>query len=309
VDLDLSPEQAALERAVDAVLRRHGRGDRMLTELGAAGYLDVVRDAGPIEGVLVVERAAEAVAAGPVAARVLAGPLSGVRDLPPAVGLVDGRSALCRWAPVCEAFLVLDGDSVLLAGRDEVDVEPLESPFGAPYGRVIVRRGDVVGPADRLRRAWQVSIAAEAEGTMLAAISRTAQHVSRRHQFGRPIGAFQAVQHRLALAYSMAMGTRWLARRGAWYSHDEFITAAAAAYACEAASVTYTNTHQVSGAIGITTEHGLVACTTRRLALRQELGGQRAHARRVFAVRRAVDKNWPSPLPLPDSALSHANPI
>ncbi len=300
MDLDLTSDQLALEKAVDAVVARHGRGDRLLVELGAAGYLDVVRDAGPIEGVLVVERVAEAAAVGPVAARVLAGPLAGLRDLPPAVGLVEGRTgALCRWAPQCDAFLVLEGDRAWVASRDDVDVEPVESTFGASYGRVTVRRGQEIGSGDRLRRAWQVAIAAEAEGTMLAAIAKTAQHVTQRHQFGRPIGAFQAVQHRLANAYAMAMGTRWLARRGAWYPDDEFVTASAAAYGCEAAMVTYTNTHQVSGAIGITTEHGLVAWTTRLLGLRRELGGQRAHARRVVAARHAADKPWPSPLPLP----------
>jgi hypothetical protein len=292
VDLALSPEQAALEQAVDAVLARHGP----LSELG---YLDVVRDAGPVEGVLVVERAAAAACDAPVAARVLAGPLAGVYDLPPAVGLVDGRDALCRWAPACEAFLVLDGDDALLASGDDVEVAPVESTFGAPYGRVTVRRGARVAVGDRLRRAWQVAIAAEAAGLMLAAIAKTARHVSERVQFGHPIGAFQAVQHRLAAAYAPAMGTQWLARRGAWYVDDEFVTASAAAYACEAAALTYQNTHQVTGAIGITSEYGLVKWTLPLLALRQELGGQRAHARRVALVRRAVDKPWPSPIPLP----------
>jgi len=292
VDLTLSPEQEALEKALDAVL---ARGE----DLGALGYLDVVRDAGPIEGVLVVERAAAAVAAGPVAARVLAGPLAGVHDLPAAVGLVEGRSGLCRWGPVCDAYLVLDGDDALLADRGDVDVEPVESTYGAPYARITVRRGSRVAAGDRLRRAWQVAIAAEAEGLMLAAITKTAQHVSERVQFGRPIGAFQAVQHRLAAAYAQAMGARWLARRGAWYADDEFLTASAAAYACEAAALTYQNTHQVTGAIGITSEYGLVGWTLPLLALRQELGGQRAHARRVALARRAMDKPWPSPIPLP----------
>ncbi|HVM64019.1 MAG TPA: acyl-CoA dehydrogenase family protein [Acidimicrobiales bacterium] len=292
MDLTLSPEQEALEKAVDAVLARGG-------PLGDLGYLDVVRDAGPVEGVLVVERCAAGAYEAPFAARVLAGPLAGAHDLPPAVGLVHGRSAITRWAPVCDAFLVLDGDDALIASRDDVDVVPVDSSFGAPYGRVTVRRAERVAAGDRLRRAWQVAIAAEAEGMMLAAIERTARHVSERVQFGRPIGAFQAVQHRLAAAYAQAMGTRWLARRAAWSAGDEFVTASAAAYACEAAALTYQNVHQVTGAIGITSEYGLVKWTLPLLALREELGGQRAHARRVALVRRAMDKPWPSPIPLP----------
>ncbi len=292
MDLALSAEQEALEKAVDAVLAHGG-------ELSELGFLDVVRDAGPIEGVLVVERAAAAAVDGPVAARVLAGPLAGVHDLPVAVGLLDGRTALCRWGPSCDAFLVLDGDVALLASRDDVEVAPVASTFGASYAQVTVRRGTRVAEGDRLRRAWQVAIAAEAEGLMLAAIAKTAQHVSERVQFGKPIGAFQAVQHRLAAAYAQAMGTRWLARRGAWYAENEFVTASAAAYACEAAALTYQNTHQVTGAIGITSEYGLVDWTLRLLGLRQELGGQRAHARRVALVRREMDKPWPSPIPLP----------
>jgi len=302
VDLDPSPEQAALEQAV-AKIDDYGA-------LADGGYLDAVRDAGPVEGVLVVEHAAAALVDGPVAARVLAGPLAGVTDLPPTVGLVQLDPAqgvgsahraggLVRWAPVCDAFLVLDGDRTRLALRDDVEVEPVESAFGATYGRVTVHRADDLGPGEPLRRAWRVAIAAEAEGLMLAAVAKTSAHVTERHQFGRPIGAFQAVQHRVATAYAMAMGTRWLARRAAWYATDDFICASAAAYACEAAQFTYVNTHQVTGAIGITSEYGLVGWTTRLLGLRQELGGQRAHARAVVAARRAMAKPWPSPLPLP----------
>jgi alkylation response protein AidB-like acyl-CoA dehydrogenase len=95
----------------------------------------------------------------------------------------------------------------------------------------------------------------------------------------------------------MAEGSKWLARRAAWHHDQEFITASAAAYACESAEVTYTNTQQVSGAIGITTEHGLVLWNLRLLALRAALGGQRMHARRVAAARRQMDLSGvPSPL-------------
>ena len=113
---------------------------------------------------------------------------------------------------------------------------------------------------------------------MLPAIAKTVEHVTERHQFGHPIGSFQAVQHRLARAYVMAEGSKWLARRAAWHHDEEFVTASAATFACQSAEVTYTNTQQVSGAIGVTSEHGLVLWTLRLLALRAALGGPR-HAR------------------------------
>ena len=90
------------------------------------------------------------------------------------------------------------------------------------------------------------------------------------------------------------------ARCGAWYYDDEFLTASAAAYTCEASQVTYTNTHQVTGAIGVTTEYGLVLYTMRLMGLQRELGGRRAHARRVAAARRhgqAVAQPPATPLP------------
>ena len=150
-----------------------------------------------------------------------------------------------------------------------------------------------------MRRAWQVGIAVEAAATMLPAIAKTVEHVTERHQFGRPIGSFQAVQHRLARAYVMAEGSKWLARRAAWHHDQEFVTASAATYACESAEVTYTNTQQVSGAIGVTSEHGLVLWTLRLLALRAALGGPLMHARRVAAARHQMDLSGvPAPVHL-----------
>jgi hypothetical protein len=311
MDLELTDEQRALDDAVVTALGRLAGLERaremgpkmdlgLLGAFAAAGFLDVGRDAGPVEAVLVVQRAAEAAACAPIAARVVAGPLAGLGDLPPAIGLVDGRSGLVRYAGECEAFLVLDGPRALKARPDDVDIEPAEAAFGASLGWVTVRRGEDLGEGsgDRLRRAWQVAIGAEAAGTMLAAVTKTAEYVSGRHQFGRPIGSFQAVQHRLARAYAMAQGTKWLTLRAAWFQ-DEFLTASAAAYACDAARTTYANTHQVTGAIGVTSEYGLVFHTMRLMAIQRELGGSRAHALRVAAARRQMDlSDLPSPVHL-----------
>jgi alkylation response protein AidB-like acyl-CoA dehydrogenase len=301
VDLELSTEQSMLDDSVRALFSDHAGHQRaqvvrdlpggidheLVHRLTVGGFLDVLAEAGPIEAVLVVERAAAAVAAAPIAARVLVGPLAGLTDLPSLVGLVAGPGSLVRYAGSCEAYLVLDRDGARLAAADDVEVEHVPSRAGYPMGRVHVRTGEELGLpiAAALRRAWQVGIAVETGAMATAAVEFAAHHVSDRHQFGRPIGSFQAVQHRLARSYSMAQATRWMARRGAWHHDDEHITASAATFACMTARETYDNAHQVVGGIGITSEYGMVEWTMRLLAVHTELGGRRAHARRVTASR------------------------
>jgi alkylation response protein AidB-like acyl-CoA dehydrogenase len=304
MDLELSPDEELLDATARAMLAAHagpprarvlaGRVDRELVDrLADQGLLDVLGEAGPIAAVLVAERAGEAVAAAPIAARVLVGPLAGFTNLPPVVGLVAASGALVRYAGHCDAYLVLDGDDAGLVAADDVEVEPVVSRAGYPMGRVRWRGGSgrlAAGRGAALRRAWQVGLAVETGAVALAAVEFAARHVTARHQFGRPIGAFQAVQHRLARAYSMAMATRWLGRRGAWFHDDEYRTAAAATFAALTAREAYDDTHQVVGAIGITAEYGMTEWTTRLLALHAELGGRRAHARRVAASRPTTER-------------------
>lgn len=298
MDLELSDEQAQLDDALEHLFSRHAGTERakelsggldapLMAALADAGYLDVGFDGGPIEAMLVVERAARHVACGPIAARALVAPLAGIKDLPANVSLVHKANSITRHATTAEAFVMLDGDVAKVFSPDQVEVEPVESRFGYPVARVRpIANGSTVANATDVRRAWQVAIAAEIAATALSAVQIAAHHVTERHQFGKPIGSFQAVQHRLSLSFAQANAATWLARRAAWFSHDESLTAAAAAYACGAAELAYTNTHQVSGAIGITTEFGLTARTMRLISLQHDLGGRIAHCRHLVTARR-----------------------
>ncbi len=53
-------------------------------------------------------------------------------------------------------------------------------------------------------------------GVAEEALRRTAEYVSNRHQFGRPVGTFQAVQHRLANAYTDLAAMRSTVCQAAW---------------------------------------------------------------------------------------------
>ena len=224
----------------------------------------------------------------PAAGRILIGPLVADRDLPLVLGLAERPAgAITRFAQQADAFLVLAGEEAWLSGKDAAEVRPVASRWGYPVARVTVSGGDRLGPGSgaSLLNAWRIGLAAEAGGLMEAATLHASRYVTVRHQFGKPIGALQSIQHRLARAYVLSQGTKWLARRAAWDTADPVAAAAAACYGAEAIREVISTTHQVCGAIGITDEFGLTAYTARLAMLQTELGGAIAHARALARAR------------------------
>jgi alkylation response protein AidB-like acyl-CoA dehydrogenase len=119
---------------------------------------------------------------------------------------------------------------------------------------------------------WRIALAAEVAGAIDGALRFTIDYVSQRQQFGRPIGAFQAVQHRLAEVAVACEATRWLAFRAASSGSVEDALIACG-YAQDMARVATRDLHQFNGAIGLTLEHPLHLWTYRARALLSELGG------------------------------------
>jgi alkylation response protein AidB-like acyl-CoA dehydrogenase len=105
-----------------------------------------------------------------------------------------------------------------------------------------------------------------------------AQYARTRHQFGRPIGSFQAIKHLCAgmlCRAERAAVLAWDAARAADEAPDEhpLAAAAAAALALDAAVDNAKDCIQVLGGIGFTWEHDAHLYLRRALALRQLLGG------------------------------------
>ncbi|MEV6115085.1 acyl-CoA dehydrogenase family protein [Streptomyces sp. NPDC052109] len=59
-------------------------------------------------------------------------------------------------------------------------------------------------------------LACEAVGAADRVLERTVEYVGQREQFGRPVGSFQAVKHRLADVYVAVQAARSAAYHGAW---------------------------------------------------------------------------------------------
>jgi len=299
-------DQRAVLEAVESLLERHAGPERAVelaagddydhalhASLAEAGFLDVLATdgMGPLEAALVVEAVARHAGVVSAGASALVAPAVGQAHGAEACALVDGDGeAPVRFGAHARTLLVADGDVARVVALAAGDAEPVPSNFGLPMGRIAAAaraRGEPLGPGSgaRLRSAWRTALAVEMAGTMHAALDVALDHVRGRRQFGRPIGAFQAVQHRLARCAVLVEGTRWLAREAADRGAPEEAAALAAAHGAFAAQQVFDETHQFSGAMGFTRGHDLHVWSMRLQALRLELGGVAAHRRAAARVR------------------------
>lgn len=111
---------------------------------------------------------------------------------------------------------------------------------------------DVLGALAATGRTAAAVLAAEAVGAAGQALARTVEYVRGREQFGRAIGSFQAVKHRLADLYVQVQAARSAAYYAAW---DPDQGGLALAQALEALRMTAGEAIQLHGGIGFTWEH------------------------------------------------------
>jgi hypothetical protein len=130
---------------------------------------------------------------------------------------------------------------------------------------------------------------ADLVGAMQGATSLAVGYVAERHQYGRPVGSFQAVQHLLADAHVLTEGSRSAALHAAWAvdalpAPDAVAaTAVAKAYAARAARDVCEASIQAHGGIGNTWECMAHVYLRRALASIDLLGGEGPNLERVLA--------------------------
>ena len=106
----------------------------------------------------------------------------------------------------------------------------------------------------------RIALASEALGGAERVLEMTTAYVKERVQFGRPVGSFQAVKHRIAdmmIEVEAAKSAAWYAACVADERREELAEAAAIAksYCCDAFFDCAANAIQLHGGIGFTWEH------------------------------------------------------
>lgn len=312
MDYDFSADQQALRETIVRIvadnrdLPRTGnvvepksfhRAATLEAALAAGGFFDVALEpgCGAVDAAVLVYESALSPLVFEVGASGLVAPLLTGRALrrPIAIARLADLPRGVRFLGEARTLLVDLGDDVAVVDMAGVDVTDLGGVYAYPLGKLAApldlaaapRLG--AGKADDLRRLWRIALALEIAAAMQAATDFTTDYVKQRHVFGRPVGSFQAVQHRLAADAEKCRGAYWLAMKAAW-SGSGLDAALAALHAQRAIAQVNYDVHQFNGALGMTLEHALHLWTFRLRWLVGEMGGFRTHAAAI------ADLAWPA---------------
>lgn len=128
---------------------------------------------------------------------------------------------------------------------------------------------------------------AEMIGGAQTALEITKNYAKKRIQFDRPIGSFQAIQHKLADLYINVEGLRYLVYEAGWGisigSHSDLLISMAKAKANEVYQRTCIECIRIHGAIGFTREQDISLYHLRTKAMENALGNSYFHLEKISA--------------------------
>jgi alkylation response protein AidB-like acyl-CoA dehydrogenase len=164
---------------------------------------------------------------------------------------LDGNLSAVPHAATADLLLYADGDD-LLVSRDFTATPVDHLDLTRPFASVAFEGGQVAGNASHARDLLWSALAAESVGAASALLELAVQHLLGREQFGRPLGSFQALRHRVADLTVLVES----ASSTAWYAADHLESAPLAkAVAADAFVTVAGECVQLFGGIGITWEH------------------------------------------------------
>ena len=179
-------------------------------------------------------------------------------------------------AQYCEKFIVANAGGGKLIGKSDVDLTPVKSidPLRS------ISKASVKGERNALAdHHGAVLSAAQLLGLSARMIDMSVEYAKDRHQFGKPIGSFQAIKHHLASAYTQVEFARPLMQLAALKPGRAVHEAKVAAI--DAAVLTAETAIQVHGGMGYTFEVDLHLFMKRAWALCAEWGDRNYHMKKL----------------------------
>jgi len=308
VDFSFTPEQEELraqarsylagrfppERVAELADSEAGWDPSSWGELAELGWLGVSvpeeqggAGLGFVEEALLLEELGRALYPGPYFSTVaLALPALGAEDQ------ADVAAGKVRWSASLDGSLVPDlaiVDRVVVVENGDAravaaEGEPLQTvDTTRRLGRLHADDGEpLAGDAAAVRPRALAAISVEAVGVGDRALEFAVEYAMTREQFGRPIGTYQAISHRLADVYLEMQLARSLAYWAAWCVAEgdpqaAVAAAAAKSFATDAAVDACERSIQAHGGIGFTWEHPLHRYYKRALWLQSFGGAGAAH--------------------------------
>jgi alkylation response protein AidB-like acyl-CoA dehydrogenase len=211
---------------------------------------------------------------------------------------LNGSKGFVLCAGACDGFLVSarDAEGLVIShvprAAPGLGVRLISTVDGRAYGELsfhdvpvgpIVARGNAASAIlQRHHGLALVAAAAEMLGVMEGAITMTLDYLKTRKQFERPIGSFQALQHRVVDNYVLIESTRSLLYQicqGGEPLSAAMVSALKAVASRAVLDVTKAAV-QLHGAIGFTDEYDVGLYLKRAMWLSSYLGNESAHRRR-----------------------------
>ncbi len=215
-DADLWQKTLALGVAGMAVPEANGGGGASLSD-----------------AVIVAEAVGAALAPVPIVEHMVAARTHPITDLVEGAALgtialtpaADGRWSFVPAGAVADIVIGVDGGDIVAVRSTAPGVAPRNHAC-QPLAHRSSRDGDrtVIGDASSFERVvaeWKTLTASTLVGIAQRSLDMGVQYVKERHQFGVPVGSFQAVQHGLADIPGLIDGSRILAHKAAWASQPD----------------------------------------------------------------------------------------
>jgi alkylation response protein AidB-like acyl-CoA dehydrogenase len=223
--------------------------------------------------------------------------------------VIEGRKELVAHAPSADALIVSarlagDGELALIrvpAGTRGLKILGYRALDGAPAADIelngvelpaqaMIASGEGAHAAiETGQDAGIAAVCAEAVGAMHALIGTTSEYLRTRHQFGRPIGRFQALQHRAAdmlIHFEQAKSMSYLATlhvRSADSREKRRALSAAKVLVGRACRFVGQQAVQLHGGMGVTDELNVSHYFKRLTAIELSFGDAESHLDRFIA--------------------------